>query len=90
MIQGMDPFVWTLCTDVQEESRIPTVESLKIIQPSESLITVILVDRCNDPELKQLLNLATGISSRFSTTKEIVEQIAKLVCTQMGWVIKAV
>ncbi|KAH0460347.1 hypothetical protein IEQ34_011010 [Dendrobium chrysotoxum] len=84
MIQGMDPFVWTLCTDVQEESRIPTIESLKIIQPSESLITVILVDRCNDPELKQLLNLATGISSRFPTTKEIVEQIAKIVCTQMG------
>lgn len=84
MIQGMDPFVWTLCTDVQEESRIPTIESLKFIQPSESSINVILVDRYSDLELRQLHTFATGISSNFATTKEIVEQIAKLVCTQMG------
>ncbi|XP_020597259.1 serine/threonine-protein kinase CTR1-like [Phalaenopsis equestris] len=84
MIQGMDPFVWTLCTDVHEGSRIPTLESFKFIQPNESSINVIIVDRYSDPELRQLHNLAAGISSSFATTKEIVEQIAKLVCVQMG------
>ncbi|KAK8970864.1 Serine/threonine-protein kinase CTR1 [Platanthera guangdongensis] len=84
MIQGMDPFVWTLCTDVDQDSLIPTIESLKFIQPSESSISVIFVDRYNDPNLRQLHNQATGLSSSFATRKEIVEQIAKLVCSQMG------
>ncbi|PKA57203.1 Serine/threonine-protein kinase CTR1 [Apostasia shenzhenica] len=84
MIRGMDPFVWTLCTDVKEESRIPSIESLKIIQLSESSIEVILIDKYYDSELRQLTNLAVGLSSSCANTKEIVEQLAKLVCTQMG------
>lgn len=84
MIHGIDPFVWTLCTDVDQDTLIPTIESLKFIQPSESSISVIFVDRYSDPNLRQLHNQAIGLSSSFATRKEIVEQVAKLVCSQMG------
>ena len=33
LIQGMGPFVWSMCTDVHEENRIPSVESLKSVRP---------------------------------------------------------
>lgn len=45
LIQGMDPFVWTLCIDVLEESRIPSIKSLKTVNPSDSSIEVGLIDR---------------------------------------------
>ncbi|KAG0457801.1 hypothetical protein HPP92_022958 [Vanilla planifolia] len=80
----MDPFVWTLCTDVQEESRIPSIESLKAVHSSESAVEVILVDRHSDTDLKRLHSLVAVLSSSYVTTKEVVEQIAMLVCLQMG------
>ena len=48
LIQGMGPFVWLMCTDVHEENRIPSVESLKSICHDDSSIQMILVDRRAD------------------------------------------
>jgi len=84
LIQGMDPFVWTLCTDVQEESRIPSLESLKTVSPSELSIEVALIDRNSDSDLRQLENMVAGLSCNFTTTNDMVEQLAKLVCSRMG------
>lgn len=84
LIQGMDPFVWTLCTDVQEESRIPSLESLRNVHPSESSIEVALIDRNNDSDLRQLQNLVAGLSCNCTTTNDMVKQLAKLVCSRMG------
>lgn len=80
----MDPFVWTLCTDVQEESRIPSIQSLKTVRPSESSIEVSLIDRNSDPDLRQLQNIVLGLSRSCATTNDMVEQLAKLVCSQLG------
>ncbi|ONK59434.1 uncharacterized protein A4U43_C08F6390 [Asparagus officinalis] len=84
MIQGMDPFVWTLCTDVQEESRIPSLESLKTVHPNESPIEVAMIDRNSDSDLRQLQNIVAGLSCSCTTTNDMVEQLAKLVCSRMG------
>ncbi|XP_029117550.1 serine/threonine-protein kinase CTR1 isoform X2 [Elaeis guineensis] len=84
LIQGMDPFVWTLCTDVQEESRIPSVESLKTVHPSDLSIEVVLIDRKSDLDLCKLQNLMASLSCNCSTKKDMAEQLAKLVCRQMG------
>ncbi|EHA8586405.1 putative serine/threonine-protein kinase CTR1 [Cocos nucifera] len=84
LIQGMDPFVWTLCTDVQEESQIPSVESLKTVHPSDLSIEVVLIDRKSDLELCKLQNLMAALSCNCSTKTDMAEQLAKLVCTQMG------
>ncbi|KAJ0972693.1 hypothetical protein J5N97_020652 [Dioscorea zingiberensis] len=84
LIQGMDPFVWTMCTDVQEESRIPSIESLKTVQPSDSSIEVALIDRQGDSDLRQLHNIVVALSCSCSTTQDVVDQLAKLVCSRMG------
>ncbi|XP_074558843.1 serine/threonine-protein kinase CTR1-like isoform X2 [Curcuma longa] len=84
LIQGMDPFVWTLCTGVEEENRIPSIESLRTIHPSESSVEVILIDRQRDPDLRHLETIVNGLSCSRATAKDMVDQLAKLVCTQMG------
>ncbi|KAA8518623.1 hypothetical protein F0562_016097 [Nyssa sinensis] len=85
LIHGMDPYVWTVCTDLQENGRIPSIESLKAIDPSiDSSIEVILIDRRSDPSLKELENRIHSISCSCITTKEVVDQLSKFVCNHMG------
>lgn len=85
LIHGMNPYVWTVCTDMQENGRIPSLESLRSIDPSfDSSIEVVLIDRRSDPSLKELQNRVLGISCSCITTKEVVDQLAKLVCNRMG------
>lgn len=85
-IHGMDPYVWTVCSDLQESGHIPSLESLKIMDPSAlSSIEVISVDRRSDSSLKELQNWTHNVSSSCMNTKEIVVQLANLVCNRMGW-----
>ncbi|KAI3724089.1 hypothetical protein L2E82_35854 [Cichorium intybus] len=85
LIYGMDPYVWTMCCDLQESGRIPSLELLKAIDvANESSIEVILIDRRNDPSLRELQNRIHSISCNSITTLEVVDQLAKLVCNRMG------
>lgn len=85
LIHGMDPYVWTVCADLQENGRIPSIESLKSVDPrNESSLEVILIDRRSDSSLKELLNKAHSVSSNCITTDDVVDQLAKLVCSRMG------
>lgn len=85
LINGMNPYVWTVCTDLLENGRIPTIESLKSVDPStNSLMEVVLIDRRSDPSLKEFQNRVLGLSHSCITTKEVVDQLAKLACNLMG------
>jgi serine/threonine-protein kinase CTR1 len=85
IIQGIDPYIWSICTDVQESGRIPSMESLRVMDPRvESSIDVILVDRRTDFSLKELQNRVHSMSSNCIPTKEVVENLAKLICSRMG------
>ncbi|XP_020211478.1 serine/threonine-protein kinase CTR1 isoform X1 [Cajanus cajan] len=85
LIHGMDPYVWTVCTDLQENGRIPSIETLKSLDPScDSSLEVVLVDRRSDPILKELQNKVHDIPCRCIATTDVVDQLAKLVCNCMG------
>nr|XP_034909377.1 serine/threonine-protein kinase CTR1-like [Populus alba] len=80
LIHGMDPYVWTVCTDLQENGRTPSIESLKSVDPNaDSSMEVVLIDQRSDPCLKELQNRVHSISCSCVTTKEVVDQLAKLV-----------
>lgn len=84
-IHGMDPYVWAVCSDLQESGRIPSLESMMAVDPATvSSVEVILVDRRGDPSLRELLNQIHTVSSSSITTKEVVDQLAKIVCSHMG------
>ncbi|XWS55956.1 hypothetical protein CRYUN_Cryun09bG0044400 [Craigia yunnanensis] len=85
LIHEVNPYVWTVCTDLHEHGRIPSIESLRSVDPAvSSPLEVILVDRRSDPGLKELQNRVHNISCSCITTKEVVDQLAKLVCSRMG------
>lgn len=85
LIHGMDPYVWTVCNDLQESGRIPSIESLRSVDPLVvSSTEVILIDRHSDSSLKELQNRIHNSSLSCMTTAEVVEQLAKLVCNHMG------
>ncbi|TYH54401.1 hypothetical protein ES332_D09G166200v1 [Gossypium tomentosum] len=85
LIHGVHPYVWKVCTDLHEHGRIPLIESLRSIDPTVDLpLEVISVDRRSDPGLKDLQNRVHNISCICITTKEVVDQLAMLVCSRMG------
>ncbi|RDX64846.1 Serine/threonine-protein kinase CTR1, partial [Mucuna pruriens] len=85
LIHGMDPYVWNVCMDLQENGRIPSIETLKSIDPSsDSSLEIVLVDRRSDPSLKELQSKVHDISCGCITTADVVDQLAKLVCNCMG------
>ncbi|XWS59541.1 hypothetical protein CRYUN_Cryun08bG0131000 [Craigia yunnanensis] len=85
LIHGVNPYVWSVCTDLHEHGRIPSIESLRSVDPTvDSSLEVILVDRRSDPGLKELQNRVHNISCSCITTKEVVDLLAKLVCSRMG------
>ncbi|KAL4560413.1 hypothetical protein LXL04_032564 [Taraxacum kok-saghyz] len=84
-IHGMDPYVWSVCSNPQESGRIPSLESLKVVNSAtESAFEVIVINRLNDPSLIELQNQTRIIYSNSLTTTEVVDQLAKLVSNQMG------
>lgn len=86
LIHGMDSYVWTVCTDLQENSRIPSVDTLKSVHPRiDSSLEVVLVDRRSDASLRELQNIVHNISCSSITTTEVVDQLSKLVCNCMGF-----
>ncbi|KAF8115331.1 hypothetical protein N665_0029s0166 [Sinapis alba] len=85
MIDGLDPYIWTLCIDLHESGRIPSIESLRAVDSGvDSSLEAIFVDRRVDPTFKELHNRVHDISCSCITTKEVVDQLAKLICNRMG------
>lgn len=84
LIQGMDPYVWTVCTDLQENGRVPSIESLRAVDPNGSSVEVVVIDKRGDPGLKELEDKVVSISHSCVTSRDVVDRLSKLVCTQMG------
>ncbi|KAH9621091.1 hypothetical protein KSS87_014533 [Heliosperma pusillum] len=82
LIYGMDPYVWAMCADLQESGRIPSIETLKSVDPvTDSSLEVVLIDRHTDAKLKEFQNQALDISSNCITSEDLVDQLANLVCS---------
>lgn len=85
LIHGLDPYTWTISTDLKEHGRIPSFESLKDVKPNNDLpILAIFFDRFSDPCLKELEDVVTNLSSNWFTSDEIAFYLAELVCNYMG------
>ncbi|XP_047319947.1 serine/threonine-protein kinase CTR1-like [Impatiens glandulifera] len=85
MINGMDPYLWSISTDFQEAGRVPSFESLKGIDPSDGLsIEVTLVDKFTDPGLKELHHWILSLPTNLMTSIEVTQLLADLVYSRMG------
>ncbi|KAH8508623.1 hypothetical protein H0E87_010679, partial [Populus deltoides] len=83
-ILGMNPYLWVMCNDDEEVSKLPPLKSLKEIEPSETSMEVVLVDRRGDSRLKELEDKAQELYCASENTLVLVEQLGKLVAIYMG------
>lgn len=90
LIHGMDPYAWTLSTDVQDSGCVPSLGALMAVDPRADLsIKVVSIDKSSDPGLKKLQNRLfvlsnSWITKKDVTIKDVIDQLANLVCNQMG------
>ncbi|KAI4307511.1 hypothetical protein L6164_030689 [Bauhinia variegata] len=83
-ILGMNPYLWVMCNEVEEGKRLPTLVALKEVEPSETSLEVVLVDRQEDSRLKELHDKAQELYCASENTLVLVEQLGKLVAVCMG------
>ncbi|XP_021890586.1 serine/threonine-protein kinase CTR1-like isoform X1 [Carica papaya] len=91
LIHGMDPYTWSICTDQPEISQIPSLESLKSLDPSDDLsVNVVLIDKSKDPGLREIQNRVLSLSNSWVTVRDVIHQLANLVCNYMGGTVSPV
>ncbi|XP_045828247.1 serine/threonine-protein kinase CTR1-like [Trifolium pratense] len=84
-ILGMNPYLWVMCNDMEEEGNfLPTLMALKAVEPNESSLEVILIDRHEDSRLKVLQDKARELYSASENALVLVEKLGKLVAIFMG------
>ncbi|KAK7275851.1 hypothetical protein RIF29_16977 [Crotalaria pallida] len=83
-ILGMNPYLWVMCNDEEEGKRLPTLMALKAVEPSESSMEVVLVDRHEDSRLKELHDIAQELHLSSENSLVLVEKLGKLVAICMG------
>ncbi|KAI8563497.1 hypothetical protein RHMOL_Rhmol03G0115000 [Rhododendron molle] len=87
LIQGMDPYLWSMSTDLEDSGRVPSFDTLKAVDPADGSPTeVVLIDKSWDSGLKVLQSMVHSLSSNWITRKEVVDHLAELVCNRMGGV----
>lgn len=84
-ILGMNPYMWVMCNDEEEGKKIPTLLALKAVEPSETSMEVVLVDRHLDSRLKMLHDKAQELYCSSENTLVFIEQLGKLVAIYMGY-----
>ncbi|KAG5541896.1 hypothetical protein RHGRI_021658 [Rhododendron griersonianum] len=83
-ILGMNPYLWVMCNDSEEGRRLPSLMALKAIEPNDSSMEVVLVDRYGDTQLMELENRAQELYFASESTLVLVEKLGKLVAIYMG------
>ncbi|URD80193.1 STYKc [Musa troglodytarum] len=88
-IMGMDPYLWAMCNEPEVGKRLPSLTALQVVDPSESSMEVVLVDKYADLSLKQLENRALELYHASETKLELVKKLAGLVSGFMGGAFKS-
>lgn len=83
-ILGMNPYLWLMCNDAEEGTRLPSLMALKAVDPTETSMEVVLVDGQEDSRLKELEDKAQELYCDSENTLVLVEKLGKLVSIYMG------
>ncbi|GFY96069.1 protein kinase superfamily protein [Actinidia rufa] len=83
-ILGMHPYLWVMCNDLEEGRQLPSLMALKAVEPSDSSMEVVLVDKYGDTRLKELEDKAQELYFASENTLVLVEKLGKLVAIYMG------
>lgn len=80
----MNPYLWVMCNNLEEGSRLPSLMALKGIEPSDTPMEVVLIDRRGDSKLRELEDKAQEIFFAAENTLVLAEKLGQLVAVHMG------
>ncbi|XAR62072.1 Non-specific serine/threonine protein kinase [Bertholletia excelsa] len=83
-ILGMNPYLWVMCNDLEEGKRMPSLMALKAVEPGDTSMEVVLVDRHGDTRLRELEDKAQELYFASENTMVLVEKLGKLVAIYLG------
>ncbi|KAL3504886.1 hypothetical protein ACH5RR_034727 [Cinchona calisaya] len=83
-ILGMNPYLWVMCNDMEEGRRLPSLMALKAVDPIDSSMEVVLVDRRGDSRLRELEDKAQELYFAAENALMLAEGLGKLVAVYMG------
>ncbi|XP_047955104.1 serine/threonine-protein kinase CTR1-like isoform X3 [Salvia hispanica] len=83
-ILGMDPYMWVMCNEFEEATRMPSLIALSSVEPNDSSLEVILVDRRGDSQLRELEDKAQEIYFSAESNLTLAEELGKLVALSLG------
>ncbi|CAH9065802.1 unnamed protein product [Cuscuta epithymum] len=83
-ILGMNPYLWVMCNNMEEGSRLPSLMALKGTEHSDTSMEVVLIDRRGDAKLRELEDKAQEIFFAAENTLVLAEKLGKLVAVHMG------
>ncbi|KAK4789138.1 hypothetical protein SAY86_020457 [Trapa natans] len=83
-ILGMNPSLWFMCNNLEEGKKPPPLISLGEVEPSETSMEVILLDKREDLRLKELEDKAQELHCGAENTFVLVKELGKLVAVSMG------
>ncbi|MCO5591665.1 hypothetical protein L7F22_045656 [Adiantum nelumboides] len=84
-IWGMNPYIWKLCSHTDEAGgRLPSLELLRAVNPLESSMEVIVIDKHGDAHLCEMENQAFNFALTAADSRELAELLGKLVAESMG------
>ncbi|KAI5079949.1 hypothetical protein GOP47_0005428 [Adiantum capillus-veneris] len=84
-IWGMNPYIWKLCSHTDEAGgRLPTLELLRAVNPSDSMMEVIVIDKHGDAHLCEMENQAFNFAYTAADSRELAKLLGKLVAESMG------
>lgn len=84
-ILGMNPYMWVMCNEVEEATRMPSLIALSSVEPNDSSLEVILVDRRGDSHLRELEDKAQEIYFSAESNLTLAEELGKLVALSLGY-----
>lgn len=80
----MNPYLWVMCNELEEGRRIPSLMALRDVDPNDTSMEVVLVDRRGDSRLRELEDKAQEIYFAAENTLTLAEELGKLVAVYMG------
>ncbi|KAL8233789.1 hypothetical protein R6Q59_019889 [Mikania micrantha] len=80
----MDPYMWMMCNNYVEGTRMPSLSELRAVEPTSSSLEVIVVNRYKDSQLRDLEDIAEELSFLAENALMLAEKLAKLVASSMG------
>ncbi|CAI5970997.1 unnamed protein product [Closterium sp. NIES-64] len=83
-IWGMQPYVYSLCVDSSHRGRMPPLDSLRALHPSEASFDVALINRTIDAELKDLEDEAVNLAYAATEVQTLAQKLGVLVAHHMG------